>query len=141
VVRFATNLHAESTSRLYTVVQRSRPDGLDSTSDAVRDPHFVRSAGSTRLVLGVDLKRSTIPEIQELALVLEDSNGTPWTTLNRYGEPRLIPIRLSGRTAARSRMRFVVTLRAPIPPQLRYLTLYSLSEDLPKPIASATASS
>jgi hypothetical protein len=139
-VKFSTKSRADSTSRLYTVGRLPRTGGLLSTTDAVRDARFVRSARRTRLVLDVDLERGAIPKNTELALVLQDSNGTPWTTLDRYGEPTLIPIRLSGATAARSRMRFVVTLRAPIPPQFRTLTLYSLGEDLPKALATATAS-
>jgi len=141
-VRFSTTLRLNSTSRFYTVVRRPRTGSSSSPTTAVRDARLLRSAGRTRLRLDVDLTPAAVASIGDLALVLQDSRGAPWTTgPNGNGDSMIIPIRLTDRAAVRSRMRFVVTLRVPIPPNFRYLTLYSLGTDLPRALATATASS
>jgi len=141
-VRFSTTRRLYSTSRFYTVARLPRTDGSSPATNAVRDAHLLRNVGRTRLSLDVDLTPGAVANLGDLAVVLEDNQGTPWTTApNGNGDPMIIPIRLTDRAAARPRMRFVVTLRAPIPSNFRDLTLYSLSTDLPRALAMATASS
>jgi hypothetical protein len=125
-IRFATSNRAYSVDRFYRVRTTALPTDARAPSPKLRSAVLRAHPHDATLTLDVATGGSSLAAGEQLAVVLFQQNGTPWTTPNALGQPLVVPIGLTEGRHPSPLIRCRVVLRGLTPGEVRRFVRVSL---------------